>query len=467
MRTPQGRWTDVFLAFRLSLDPRKLWLAFRGVVLSLLLVGLLLAVLAAAYHARGVRFAAFKESPPAGQRAPHVVWKRITAEAARGAPAQAVVEADTDVWGALRRGRFGQAVTATGAFATALARAACDAPVLWLHPACFDLALVVVLCELLLLLIWSYYGAAILRLLAVEYALGERIETASALAYARRKHHSFYGAPLGLVAAVLVLALCIAAVGLLAANVLVAVVFILGLPATGVAAAVVFDRSRSGWLGLAVAAGGLAAAVVLALLLARTGWPIPYVGEIAAGLLSPLAFLAGALIALIAIWLVLGTPLMFGALSSSDCDAFEAWSRSFHYLFTHPWHVLFLWLALCVYGAACMAFVFGVRLGAEWATLWPLSAGLLGRYELVYPATGGGLVVAGARGAAVLAFCLALNRLFLNLIVLSFLAVFKCAAVTILYFLLRQRADGTPITEVHLDPRDRQLIHPEPAAEPQ
>ena len=43
MRQPKGDWTDLFRTFRMSLDPRKVWLAFQGVVWSLVFVGLLLA----------------------------------------------------------------------------------------------------------------------------------------------------------------------------------------------------------------------------------------------------------------------------------------------------------------------------------------------------------------------------------------------------------------------------------------
>jgi hypothetical protein len=412
MRKPQGRWTDVFLAFRLTLDPRKLWLAFRGLVLSLVLIGVFLAIVAALYRACGVRV------PSA-------------------APAA------------------GGAIEATRAFAVALV----------MSKPCLETVCPLVGVELILLLIWAYYGAAIMRLTAVEYALGERIELASARAWARRKHSCFYGSVLGLAAVVVLLAVGIAYVGLIAGNILAAAVLFGGLVATGVAAAVFSDRARSRWAGLAVGVVGVVVSVLVGVLLARAGVRIPYVGEIAAGLLSPLAFLAGLTIVLIVVWMVFGSALMFGTLSSSDADIFEAWSGSFHHLFTRPWLFLFLWLVLSVYGLACLGFVCAVRVGTEWAVLWPLSSGLLGEYQVVFHATGADLVGRATGGAQVLSFFLSANRLLLNLVVLSFWAAFKCTAMTILYFLMRQGADGTPVTEVHLEPRDHELIHPPPAAE--
>ncbi len=37
--------------------------------------------------------------------------------------------------------------------------------------------------------------------------------------------------------------------------------------------------------------------------------------------------------------------------------------------------------------------------------------------------------------------------------------------MTILYFVMRKAVDGTPVAEVHLAPRDRELINPPRAAE--
>lgn len=391
MRTAQGRWTDIFLAFRLALDPRKLWLAFRALVLSLVLVGLLLALVAWVYPASGVELAAY---PP----------------------------------------RLTSVVLLAGA-------------------------------DLILILVWAYYAAALMRLMAVEYALGERIEVASALAWARRKYASFCGSILILGAMAALLCVGIAFVGLIAANVLAAGVLVAGIVAAGFAAAVCSAKMRSGWAGLAVGAVGVVASVAAAVLLARAGVRIPYVGEVLAGLLSPLAFLAGLLVVILLLWMLFGSPLMFGTLSSSDGDVFEAWSRSFHYLLARPWLFLFLGLMFAVYAAACMGFVLALRVGAEWAVLSSLSAGLLGQYE-VSLGWFGHIVKNPVTGSAkVLDFFLGANRLLLNLIVLSFWATFKCAAMTILYFVMRKAVDGTPATEVHLEPRDRELINPPRAAE--
>jgi len=161
---------------------------------------------------------------------------------------------------------------------------------------------------------------------------------------------------------------------------------------------------------------------------------------------------------------VLGAPTMFGTLCSSDGDVFQAWSRSFHYLFVRPW--LFLWLCavLAMYGGACLAFVWMLRVGTEWAVVSALAGGSLGRYTAVLHPMGAHLLGAGGSGDSIMGVALSAHRVLLNLLVLSFWATFECAAMTILYFVLRRSVDGTPHDQVHLEPEDEQVLHPTPAA---
>ena len=454
MKKPQGDWTDLFRVFRMTLDPRKLWLAFRGIITSMVLVGLLLALLAGVFHAQGMRFAS-----------------RRAAVAAR----------QPDVWGALRGGRLSDAVRATSTFsvllfstaandaAEALAKAGerRNSPVYAFlnSEALTGAVLATLLIVLVLLLVWSYYGAAIMRIAAVEYALGERIELKSATAYAWRKHHSFYGAPLGIVAAMAALAAGVLMGGLLGWNILVVGLAVAGVLAAGVAASVARDRTRSTAAAIGVGVAALVATAVVCVWLLSVDARIPYLGELALGVLSPAAFLGGLAMAVLGVWLLFGTALMAGTLCSSDSDAFDAWSRSFHYLFTHPWRYAWYVGVACVHGAACLAFVYALRVAAEWATVWPLATGLLGKFESVYHCMAGGVPLGSEAGAdRVLAFFLTADRLLLDLVFLSFVVAYSATAKTVVYFLMRRASDGTPISEVHLEPRDRELLYPAPAA---
>lgn len=447
MRQPRGDWTDLFLAFRLLLDPRKLWLALKGVGFSIVLVGLLLALFAALHSAVGVPFGSEPLAAPSIAQMPGH---------GRGEPA------DEDLLDALWRGSPRGALRATRAFAAGLvAKAGSELArvvggagrrpldrllALWTSEALVTLAALGLLAAFVLLFIWSYYGAAIARLAAVEYALGDRIALSSATAYTRRKHQAFYGPPLGLAIAVAALSLLVTVAGLLVWNVLLLAIAAIGLLAVAACAGLVRDRTRSTALSLAAAGIGLAALAAVLGLIAWAGWRIPYAGEIALGIVSPLALLAGIAMALLAVWLVFGLPIMVGVVATANVGAFEAWSRSFHYLFMHPWRCALHCLVGLVHGAACLGFVYLVRCGAEWAAFVPLSAGaiLLGA-EVSEP---------------LLSLILALDRVVLDVVFLTFVAGYAFTSATISYFLLRRCADGTPISEVYLEPRDRERVVP-------
>ncbi len=447
MRQPKGDWTDLFRTFRMSLDPRKVWLAFQGVVWSLVFVGLLLAVLAGVFYARGAPFAA-----------------------------------EADVWGPISRADLGQAVAATEAFAGSLFRAVSQelpaqlaqaaergySPVYAVleSQALVAAAVAGPLILLILLLVWSYFGGAIMRIAAVEYALGERIELASARAYARRKHHLIYGAPLGLVAAIVILAMAPLVGGLIAWNVLVVGLAAAGLIGACVAAGKTRDATRSLPGAVAAGAGVLIVTFLICFLVARSGWRVPYVGELLLGAISPLLFIVGLVMVVLAIWCVAGGMLMSGAVASSDATVFDAWSRAFHYVFTHPWRYLWYLLVLAGYGTVIVAFVWGVRVATEWAVLTPIALGLQGDFDVVYHFMTSGVPVAAeqARTAPrLLAFFLSIDRFLLTLLFLSAVCSFFATAKTVIYFLMRRVADGTPISEVHLEPRDRDFVCPAPA----
>jgi|GEM_PF-1936611 len=449
MTKARGDWTDLFLAFRLVLDPRKLWLAFKGVVLSIILIELLVAIFASVNLALGVPL-----SLPLAEI--HDLRQPLP-----GAGAEA---ADTDVGVALWQGRFADAVRASRAFVAGLvAKSAAElrdvaldprhgpydrVVALWGCQGLATLAALVLLVAFVLLFVWSYYGAAIMRLAGVEYALGERLELKSATAYTRRKHQAFYGPPLGLAIAMFILSVLIALNGLLIWNAVALFVAFVGLLAVGFCAAVVRDRTRSSGRAMLAGLAGLVVLGVVVGVIDGLGLRVPYLGEVLLGLLSPLALVGGLLIALLGIWLVLGLPLMAGTVATSNVGAFEAWSRSFHYLFVHPWRYAFYALVGLAHGAACMAVVYAVRVAAEWAAFVPLTAAAI--------------VVSHDETPRVLSLLLTAGVVLLDLVVLAFGVSYVFASQAIAYLLLRRSADGTPVSEVHLEPRDRERLAPPP-----
>lgn len=83
---------------------------------------------------------------------------------------------------------------------------------------------------------------------------------------------------------------------------------------------------------------------------------IPGLGDLMYGLLLPLVFLGGLIMAVLLIGLI-GYPLMFTTLSVEGSDTFDALSRAYNYVFQAPWQYLWNGIIAAVYGVAITFFV--------------------------------------------------------------------------------------------------------------
>jgi len=471
MTEPRGDWRDIFRAFRMSLDLRKLWLAFCGLLLSLLLLAVTVGSIGCVEDALNIRFTVEDELGRDGAPTGHLAVDRRIFTEVHWPGVKHVLE--TEVWDAVLGANPVAAAQRTVEFARALVwsawtdvrrhvvieRNGCANVALLLARSTSLLEVVALAISngILLLLVWSYYAGAIMRIAAVEYAFGERIEMASASAYTWRKHGALFGAPFGLLVAICVLGLGIALVGAIAWNILVVATAAAGLLLAGVAGGFVQDRMHSGKAGMAAGVAVLACALAGCGLLAAAGARIPYLGEILAGLLSPVAMLGGIAMALLGAWLCLGTRLMFATVASEDTDTFQACSRSISILCKQPWRFAAYSAVTAAYGTVCLSFVYLVRRAGEALALAFLSPGVGGRAESAY-----GMAVRatsdGDAGSTVLTAFLRASHYLLDLSFLSLAVVFALSARTIAYFLLRMHSDGRPVAEVHLEPRDGTLL---------
>ncbi len=99
--------------------------------------------------------------------------------------------------------------------------------------------------------------------------------------------------------------------------------------------------------------------VIIALLLIIYGFfhLIPVFGDIVVdGLGWPLVILAGLAMAVILVGLV-SWPMMYATISTEGSDSFDALSRSYSYVIQCPWHYLWYVVVSLVYGAAVVFFV--------------------------------------------------------------------------------------------------------------
>lgn len=259
MRELKGDWKDLFNGFMLALDLRKMFLGFCAILFTALLLG-------------GT-----------------VLWARQLDEKYVEKPKSFV---PTELWSSASRALHTIYSGTTDVGGTYEAQWFVYVP----HGLLFSILLVA---------IWSYFGGAISRIAAYEIAKdGERLETARALKFSRKKFWAFFMAPVICVIGFLFFAFCNAA---------------------------------GGFIGR----------------LLDFGW----VGSPLVALFLPLALLSGFIMALIVVGSLGGSPLFMPAVATEGTDAFDAVSRGFSYVYARPWHYLWYQLVQLVYGTISITFV--------------------------------------------------------------------------------------------------------------
>ncbi len=256
MRELKGDWKDLFNGFMLALDLRKMFLGFCGILFTLFGP-----VAATCWTAKQIQGDSFPHLESYGL---HDVWF--------------VIRTSFDV---IYKGIPGNPATWQ----------------VWLP---HFIAMMVSI-----LAIWAYFGGAISRIAAYEIAKdGERIETARALQFARRKFWAFFMSPW----------VCLIGFGFFFA---------------------------CNW------AGGVVGRVL----------DFIWIGGPLVAILLPLALLSGFVMTLIGLGTAAGFPLFAPAVAAEGTDAFDAMSRGFSYVYSRPWHYVFYQAVAALYGVLCISFV--------------------------------------------------------------------------------------------------------------
>jgi hypothetical protein len=261
-------------------------------------------------------------------------------------------------------------------------------------------------------IVWAFFGGAITRMAAVQFARDEKVGMRAALGFAIRKFPSFLAAPL--------------------------------LPLFGI-----------GLFWLICLLGGLVGRV-------------PYAGDAIVGALFFVALGLGLIMALILFGVAPGWPLMFAAISAEGSDGFDAFSRSYSYVYSRPWHYLWYAVVAMVYGAAVIFFVSLAATLLVYLAGWGLASGMgfdratalfVGAPEIV-----GGPALLGAVGDGSIPTGSMLVGVWLHVlavVVVGFVPSFFWTAATIVYFLLRRSDDATELDEVFLsEEQDRDELLP-------
>jgi hypothetical protein len=247
----------------------------------------------------------------------------------------------------------------------------------------------------------SVAGGAICRIAALQLARGEKPGLGQALRYSTNKSLSFFSAPLAQVVIIIVIGVFI---------------YLLGLVGS-----------------------------------------FRWAGELMIGLFMVLALLAGALIAVVIIGAVGGFNLMFPAVAYDGSDCFDAISRSWNYVYSKPWRMVFYTAIAAVYGAICYVFVrffvflllavphrvlqMGILYNSKLARIWP---------KPEYLNLLGSQAEASANWTESLAaFLVHLMLLAVIGLLVSFVISFYFSANTVIYSLMRNRVDNTAMEEIY------------------
>ena len=170
------------------------------------------------------------------------------------------------------------------------------------------------------------------------------------------------------------------------------------------------------------------------------------IGMIAAGAVWILALVGGLVMTILLLGLLAGWPLMWPTISSEEHgDAFEAFSRSFSYVFQRPLQYLFYLFVAAAIGCLGWLLVSNVAEAVieltYYATSWGASNG---RVELV----------AFGEYTGTLNIGVGLIRLFngfVRLIAMAFNFSFFFCATTAIYLVLRREVDKTDFDEVFVE----------------
>ncbi len=248
----------------------------------------------------------------------------------------------------------------------------------------------------------SVAGGAICRIAALQFAQGEKPGLTEALRFSTKRFTSFFTAPLAPVGIIIFIGVFI---------------FLLGLIGN-----------------------------------------IPRAGELIMGIFMLLALFAGALIAIVLIGAVAGFNLMFPSVAYDGSDCFDAISRSFSYVYSKPWQMLFYSAIAAVYGAICYTFVRFFAFLLFSVTYWFLKLGILGdnsKLIAIWPGSSftrlvGPLDLSAPNWTQSVAILLIYLCLLVVIgFVVSFIISFYFSANTIIYSLMRNKVDNTALDDIY------------------
>lgn len=170
------------------------------------------------------------------------------------------------------------------------------------------------------------------------------------------------------------------------------------------------------------------------------GWisRIPSMGGPLVSALWVFVTVCGAVLALLLMGLALCWPLMIATIGVEGTDAFDGLSRSYNYLFSRPWYVIWMGCVVLFMGGCTL---FGVRWLAEQSQYLAVHAFGSGANKATFE-----LFQSGEESIdAVVPNLLRFGRSVVILSIHAFAHSFFWVSVTVMFLLLRKSVDSTPL----------------------
>ena len=254
------------------------------------------------------------------------------------------------------------------------------------------------LCCAWALVVWAFFGGIMTRTVAMKLTRDEAVSWSRATQFTRARFGSYFAAPV--------------------------------LPLLGVFA--------------------LTAPLALLGLIAQAD-----IGVFLAGLVWPLAQLAGLLMTILLLGLLFGWPLMWATISTEGTDAFDAISRAYAYVFQRPFHYLFYLVIAASVGALGWILVTNVAVLVNHCALWAASWGASSsRVDQIIKINLESEI--GKNGAALIVFW----QHVVTTLAAAFGVSYLWSASTSIYLLLRRQVDAVEMDEAFIEDDDQQFGMP-------
>jgi len=255
----------------------------------------------------------------------------------------------------------------------------------------------------------SVGGGAICRIAALQFARGEKPGVTESLRFSIKRFTSFLGTPIVPMIIVAMVGACVVIIGLIS-----------NIP-----------------LGL---------------------------GELAVGVLTLPALAAGAIIAAVVLGVIGGFNLTFPAVAYDGSDSLDAVSRAFNYVYARPWRMGFYTAIAVIYGAICYIFVRFFAFLLLWSTYRGLclgaitqsACGLPDKIAAIWPEPSFSRLVAYSSAAgnwseSAAALLVYLSALVIVGLVASFIISFYFSSNTVIYAMMRNQVDDTPLEQIYTE----------------